>query len=196
MQIGYLVSRAARIISMTDQQRNKILLAGVNYDIIRAVGEGLFDPHAYSLTVLKGFSTALQSGFWTQYQIDMRDYLRLSALYAYVDTSDHQPDLFGVSPEVLGSFVGYEGLFEPIRFSGSLLLVHDVEHNGPIWSFKLVKELVLSDGRSIELIDHSEQMKQIRQIKGKPLMTDTAKRKAMLAVWDQSLSGKYPFSDD
>ena len=63
----------------------------------------------------------------------------------------------------------YDGLREPIRFSGGLLLgegfieklyVHMGFH--PAWKYKTVREVIFEEGRVTEDLDRSREMKDLR----------------------------------
>ncbi len=131
-----------------------------SYALTGRDGDGLFDPSALGLRPL-AMSTACWRGYVCQYTV-VDGGLVLTELEMLVE--GEPPPLFGVTPLKEGlRGPRYEGLREPVRFTGRLLLGRGFlselyVHMGfqSSWKYEDVQELLFENGHLTEAHDRSE----------------------------------------
>lgn len=161
---------------MTAQIPDTIELDDEKYAVVGVQGAGMFRPVEHGLKPVARI-TACWRGHVRHYALE-GDQLLLRGLE--VSTAEAPPSLFGVQPAVgEGSLLGarYEGLNQPVPFTGGLLAGKDFirrlyVHMGfhPAWKFGKVHEIRFHAGPLIDRADRSEAMAQQRKaMEGKPL---------------------------
>lgn len=151
---------------MTMQIPDSVFYRGQTYDLTGQEGDGLFTPSALGLEPL-WMSTGCYRGYMCEYKV-VDGELVLTGLAVRVEGG--RPALFGVEPvEGIYGHCHYEGLNEPIRFTGRMLLGDDFHrdlyvHMGypSAWKFDEVHELTFENGRLTAERDRSEDAEQRR----------------------------------
>jgi hypothetical protein len=158
---------------VTAQISDRVDCQGEAYALVRASGEGLFDPAAYGLQPVM-LHTACWRGFLCTYQVGEDGWLRLRQLTIRLEDEPMQAaargelTLLGRQPTVGGELV-FEDLGE-VAFTGGLLLGADFVqelyvHMGfhPAWKYGRLRELVFEAGRLQEDLDHSAAAAELRE---------------------------------
>lgn len=161
---------------MTAQIPDSVEFGATTYSIAGVAGDGLFEPLHHGIRPIP-LHTACHRGFVCRYSVrDER--LRLVHLEIGIErvTDDARarrraPTLFGVAPvaDEARTAATYEGLDEPIAFTGGLLCGHGFVqdlyvHMGfqPAWRYETVVELVFREGVLRSATDHSAEMLRVR----------------------------------
>ncbi|MEV5574221.1 hypothetical protein AB0L06_29665 [Spirillospora sp. NPDC052269] len=152
---------------MTGQIPDAVIYHDRLYALTGQEGDGLFDPSALGLRPL-AMSTACWRGYVCEYTV-VDGGLVLTELEMLVE--GEPPTLFGVTPaEDASRGRRYEGLREPVRFTGRLLLGREFlnelyVHMGfqSPWKYEDVQELVFENGHLTEAHDRSEAAAQRRR---------------------------------
>ena len=161
---------------MTAQASDTVIYRDRDYKLAHDAGTGLLNVFAALGYRPHPTSTACYAGYIAGYSI-IDGWLFLSNLEVGLPDEFYDPNyvgeppkLFGVSPD-LGGFFGanYEGLSEPMPFTGGLILgngfIWDLyEHSGshPAWKYERVYEVIFDSGQVVEEHDRSASMAEHR----------------------------------
>ncbi|MCB9457274.1 MAG: hypothetical protein H6671_14915 [Anaerolineaceae bacterium] len=151
---------------MTAQITDKVVYQGESYQIIGVKGGDLPKPEDFEMRP-QMMSTACYRGFFTQYICEGS---RIFLAELTVRTSEYKP-VNGVVAQIGGTFSAgqYFDVDMPLTFSGGLLIAKDFisaryVHMGfqKPTSFQTVLELLIENGRIVDVLDHSRKVAQMR----------------------------------
>lgn len=161
---------------MTAQINDIVFHSGTKFAITAIAGSGLFEPCTYGFKP-KMMHTACRRGYYLQYQIVNGQLLLAKATINLTGEEEITarkelgPLLFGKIPSQTTNRNGwdYDGLEQPIGFSGGILLGSDFiddlyVHMGfqyP-WKYRLLFEAIFEWGRLLECHDRSAAMAVLR----------------------------------
>jgi hypothetical protein len=209
---------------MTAQISDTVCYQGRDFSIAGVNGDGLFDPAGIGLKVVM-LSTACYRGFYCTYSV-VDEHLRLTRLTVGFDKQDWQtaergegPVWFGrlprreqrdchtynpktkrTEPSKYWSDFYYEGLCEPVQFTGGILIGADFiqemyVHMGfhPAYKYQEVHELVFDAGKLVKASDLSHAMAEFRKdIADRPLRPTDPDNKQEIMQWiERTFSLKY-----
>ena len=164
---------------MTAQFEDTIIYNQERYSITAETDSIDFDPWEYGLEP-ESICTACWSGYWCEYKITDSE-LYLHKLYIH-NKGNEYPKLNGKRVKMFPRFMRslFHRVYKPkihMQYTGKILLGKDFIDEYYIhmgfqrpYSYRTLIELVFSEGRLIECIDHSQAAERIRE------SIDTSKR--------------------
>jgi hypothetical protein len=191
---------------MTAQINDKVFHRKVGYSLAGISGSGLFEPETHGIKPVS-ISTACWRGYFVEYAVEEERLLLTKTTLGLAHADDTRaeagkgPPLFGVVPrKQLHWGWEYEGLREPVDFTGGLLLadgfirelyVHMGFH--PAWKYREVRELIFEHGHLKEESDRTSRMAELRaRLSAKPLQPDIRTQRGEIEKWiEQSFSRDY-----
>ncbi|RPJ21339.1 MAG: hypothetical protein EHM33_26420 [Chloroflexi bacterium] len=175
---------------MTAQIPDVLLLQERTLSIVGVNGMGLFDPYAINLQPVSHITSCWRGyvcTYKTLYNKLLLDALQINLNHAGLAINDVWPVLSRES-----TFDNtYGDLNLPVDFTGGILAASDFIqqlyiHMGfhPAWKYKIVFELILSQGYVIETRDVSERMQEIRnEMIKSPLEPGVNATKGQIEEW-------------
>ena len=162
---------------MATQASDSVVHRETNYKLARRAGAGLLNVFAALGYRPQGICTACDAGYLAEYSV-MDRRLFLSGLRVEPPGEFYAPNHVGELPEpfgapgnrggLLGVFY-YEGLSEPMDFTGGLILgdgfIRDLYFHGgshPAWKYTQVLELIFDSDVLVEEYDRSASMADYR----------------------------------
>lgn len=192
---------------MTAQINDMVFYRKINFVIAGISGTGLFEPQAHGIEP-DVLSTACWRGYYVQYAIEdgllllTRVTLGLSTPDTRAADTGKGPVLFGACPRYDEQDYGwvYDGLRQPVEFSGGLLLgtrfvqelyIHMGFH--PAWKYRDVREVLFEHGRLTSDFDRSADMEAARaRLAEQPSRPDLTADNARIMEWiEQCFSRDY-----
>ncbi|MBZ0277555.1 MAG: hypothetical protein K8I60_15525 [Anaerolineae bacterium] len=151
---------------MTAQITDKVVYQGESYQIIGIKGDGLPKPEDFDM-LPQMMSTACYRGYFVEYTCEgSRIFLSEMTIRA-----PEYKLINGIQAHIGGMFNAgqYSDVDMPLKFSGGLLIAKDFisamyVHMGfqKPTSFQTVLELLIEDGKIINVLDHSQKVAQMR----------------------------------
>ncbi len=151
---------------MTAQITDRVVYQGESYQIIGVKGGLLPAPQSFGI-VPQMMSTACYRGYFVEYACEGS---RLFLSEMTVRAAEYKP-INGVEVQIGGTFNSgqYFDIDLPLKFTGGLLIAKDFisaryVHMGfqKPTSFQTVIELLIEDGKIVEVLDHSRKVAQMR----------------------------------
>ena len=152
---------------MTAQITDEVVYQGESYQIIGVKGALLPVPQDFGM-IPQMMSTACYRGYFVEYTCEGS---RLFLSEMTVRAAEYKP-INGVEVRIGGTFNAgqYFDIDLPLKFSGGLLIAKDFistryVHMGfqKPTSFQTVIELLIEDGKIVEVLDHSRKVAQMRE---------------------------------
>lgn len=159
---------------MTIQIKDSFYHADREFTIITCSTPLYFDPIEFGI-VPTPYTTACHRGYWCKYSI-RGNHLVLQDLSIY-SRNNIYPSIVNVNaiidqihPHFPTNHRVYENLMLPMHYTGRILIgnhsvpTHHIKGvSGAPWQYKFLTELILENGRLVEIIDQSETAEDIRK---------------------------------